>query len=144
MMMHVDLEDFAPHCSDERTHWRRFADLELVLRDSNGNTYVSTLQDISEHGCKVSLVHSNGIERDRWVGLQLVKAHYVIGRVCWSTDSIIGLKFLAPVSPAVVEHVTFTSLLRRLAQARLSRDEISNLPRPADDFLKFAKRLPAD
>lgn len=143
-MRHVDLTQITPIPGDERSHWRRFAELDVVLRGTTGNTYAATVQNLSEQGCKLALAYGDRMKRDRLVGFKLGDTHYAVGRVVWTRENVVGLSFLSPLSSTLVEQVTFASLSKRLAQARLSRDEIKDLPRPPAKIVMFEKKAPAD
>ncbi len=142
-MNHVDLTDLMPLPKDERTQWRRFADLDVELRGATGNTYAATLGNLSENGCMLTLGYGDRLKRERLVGFKLGHEHHAIGRVVWTRENVLGLRFLAPVPTSVVEQVTFASLSRRLAQARLPFNPIEDLPPPTSQVLKLT-REPAE
>lgn len=108
---------------DERIAKRRFSDFEVTLSGTTGNRFAGVTENISESGCFVSLQDGAELASGRLIALTLPDDQIVSGTVVWSHKSTVGIRFLAPLDPDVVD-----DLVKRSLHARLERFQPSNDP----------------
>lgn len=112
---------------DERISRRRFAELEVTLRGTTGNSYAGVIENISENGCMVSILDSGEPSVGRMVSLKF-KRTIMIGRIVWCRSNKVGVRFVSPINSGTIEEQVELALACRLSRAKFSYGPIANLP----------------
>lgn len=113
---------------DARLVSRCFAELECTLKSSAGRCYAGIVENVSENGCFVSILHGESLDSESVVALSLTNYPVIPARVVWSLRSKIGLRFISPLKASVVQGFVKQSLLQRLERFRPEVDPIKPLP----------------
>jgi hypothetical protein len=89
---------------DPRRSARVVLDVEVVLKRRVGkDAFRVSVQDLSQHGCKLELVDPPAVEEHVWVrieGLEPLQA-----RICWVEGFTLGVEFQKDLHPAVFDHL---------------------------------------
>jgi hypothetical protein len=99
---------------DERIAKRRFADLEVAISGPQGNRLKGIIENVSENGCFVSLHDGAELAAGRLIALTLPDEKVVSGSVVWSHNRRVGICFVQPLGPDVVDDLVKRSLYARL------------------------------
>ena len=83
-------------------------DAQVVLRRSGSSPYYVHVFDISRHGCKLEFVERPRLDEHVWVKFEALSA--IEATVCWVEGHVVGVEFVIPVHPAVLD-----LLVQRLA-----------------------------
>ncbi|WP_172835897.1 PilZ domain-containing protein [Porphyrobacter sp. CACIAM 03H1] len=78
---------------DERAFERHRTFIAVTLRGATGNVYPATIENISFAGCMASLQLADRIKRERVISVRFGASVHVIGRVVWSRNNQVGLRF---------------------------------------------------
>ena len=83
-------------------------DAQVVLRRSGSSPYHVRVFDISRHGCKAEFVERPRLDEHVWIKFEALSA--IEATVCWVEGHIVGVEFVIPIHPAVLD-----LLVQRLA-----------------------------
>lgn len=122
---------------DERIARRRFSDFEVAISGTTGNRFEGITENISEHGCFVSLRDDAELAAGRLIALTLPDDKVVSGTVVWSHKSTVGIRFVDPLDPDVVDDLVKRSLYARLERYKRSSDgsdRLNSLPKRDQQF----------
>jgi hypothetical protein len=117
---------------DERIAKRRFADLEVAISVPKGNRLKGIIENVSENGCFVSLQDGAELAAGRLIALTLPDEKVVSGRVVWSHNRRVGICFVQPLGPDVVDDLVKRSLYARLERFQptdASFERLDSLPK---------------
>ena len=76
---------------------------EVIVRNAGHNKYRVKIFDLSQDGCKVEFVDRPRLDDLIWVRMEGLES--IAARSRWVDGSIAGLKFEAPIHPAVFEMI---------------------------------------
>lgn len=107
----MTLEVEARQTKDLERRWvRRFlARMSIGFRERGRTSEISTLYELSTHGCKVRLKSHLVVGQHIWIKLPTLESWS--GRVAWMNESFAGIEFDRPLHPAVSRLIVQRALI---------------------------------